>query len=266
MNFENVFPSKVFGVDVNLKDAFSPFDSNLPSDFWDGDPEDLDAEEASPVVPPQFGSTVDKAGWLWLLLSHSPPEPPEKGKRSSIRDAMKDVVKNPWKRYWFALRGPLLEFYKRPPKSGTAPESNIRRGVIVLKGASVLPKGMSSKRRNVIEISFRQQHSNEDVSHRKFYVDCKSFEEKCSWLKKLAEGRGKPMTNGRSDVERKIQTLGLKRALTLSNVRQAFHKRALRCHPDKGGTTQMWKEVTEAYEVLLSMAEVKGGRQESRQS
>ena len=54
-----------------------------------------------------------------------------------------------------------------------------------------------------------------------------------------------------NNIESKIEVLGLKNGLSLSNVKQAFHKRALRCHPDKGGDPEIMIVVVAVVIVMV---------------
>ncbi|XP_039572898.1 dnaJ homolog subfamily B member 1-like, partial [Passer montanus] len=49
------------------------------------------------------------------------------------------------------------------------------------------------------------------------------------------------------------RTLGLARGASPADIRRAYRRQALRCHPDKDrspGAEQRFKEVAEAYDVL----------------
>lgn len=44
--------------------------------------------------------------------------------------------------------------------------------------------------------------------------------------------------------------LGVDKKSTHAQIKKAYHKKALKEHPDKGGDPEKFKEVTAAYEVL----------------
>ena len=46
--------------------------------------------------------------------------------------------------------------------------------------------------------------------------------------------------------------LGLKRSASQEDIKNAFRKKALETHPDKGGDPEEFKKVREAYECLIS--------------
>jgi len=53
------------------------------------------------------------------------------------------------------------------------------------------------------------------------------------------------------------QTLGINKTATLAEIKKAYRKLALKCHPDRpgGGDEARFKEVVEAYEVLSDPTE-----------
>ena len=49
-----------------------------------------------------------------------------------------------------------------------------------------------------------------------------------------------------------FEILGLKRSASQEDIKDAFRKKALETHPDKGGDEEQFKVVREAYECLIS--------------
>ena len=46
------------------------------------------------------------------------------------------------------------------------------------------------------------------------------------------------------------ELLGVEKGATHAQIKKAYHKKALKEHPDKGGDPELFKEITAAYEVL----------------
>ena len=46
------------------------------------------------------------------------------------------------------------------------------------------------------------------------------------------------------------ELLGVEKNATHAQIKKAYHKNALKNHPDKGGDPELFKEITAAYEVL----------------
>ena len=44
--------------------------------------------------------------------------------------------------------------------------------------------------------------------------------------------------------------LGVDKKATHAQIKKAYHKKALKEHPDKGGDPESWKEISAAYGVL----------------
>lgn len=45
--------------------------------------------------------------------------------------------------------------------------------------------------------------------------------------------------------------LGVEKKATHAQIKKAYHKKALKEHPDKGGDPEKFKEITAAYDVLI---------------
>lgn len=58
-------------------------------------------------------------------------------------------------------------------------------------------------------------------------------------------------------TENYYETLGVSKESSSDEIKKAYRKKALEFHPDKGGSEEMFKKVTEAYEIL-SNEETKG--------
>merc|ERR1712054_611932 len=52
------------------------------------------------------------------------------------------------------------------------------------------------------------------------------------------------------DTTKYYKVLGVEKDATMGQIKKAYHKKALKEHPDKGGDPDKFKEVTAAYEVL----------------
>lgn len=52
------------------------------------------------------------------------------------------------------------------------------------------------------------------------------------------------------DNEKYYKLLGVDKNATFAQIKKAYHKIALKEHPDKGGDPEKFKNVTAAYEVL----------------
>lgn len=61
---------------------------------------------------------------------------------------------------------------------------------------------------------------------------------------------GKTSTPSSPEDKDYYQTLGVGKSSTLREIRTAYRKKAVVMHPDKGGDTEEFKRLTEAYEVL----------------
>lgn len=62
------------------------------------------------------------------------------------------------------------------------------------------------------------------------------------------EGRAAP--SPQVDTSRFYDLLGVGKAATPSEIKKAYHKQAMRLHPDKGGDPDDFKELQRAFEVL----------------
>jgi DnaJ family protein A protein 2 len=62
----------------------------------------------------------------------------------------------------------------------------------------------------------------------------------------FAQGFG----GGPSNDDELYEVLGVEREATAAQIKKAYHKLALRCHPDKGGDPDTFKKIAAAYEVL----------------
>ena len=60
-----------------------------------------------------------------------------------------------------------------------------------------------------------------------------------------ARGPKKPVDN-----KAFYEKLGVEKDATFAQIKKAYHKKALKEHPDKGGDSEKFKEITYAYEVL----------------
>ena len=54
------------------------------------------------------------------------------------------------------------------------------------------------------------------------------------------------------EEDKHFEILGLKRSASQEDIKDAFRKKALETHPDKGGDEEQFKVVREAYECLIS--------------
>lgn len=48
------------------------------------------------------------------------------------------------------------------------------------------------------------------------------------------------------------EILGIDNYASIDDINKAYRKKALECHPDRGGTTESMQLINEAYEYLLS--------------
>ena len=53
------------------------------------------------------------------------------------------------------------------------------------------------------------------------------------------------------EEDNNYSVLGLKRSASDEDIKQAFRKKALETHPDKGGDVEEFRKVREAYECLI---------------
>ena len=53
-----------------------------------------------------------------------------------------------------------------------------------------------------------------------------------------------------SRISRAYDVLNVSRGVTLSELKKAFHKQALKHHPDKGGDIEEFKKIQAAYDML----------------
>lgn len=53
------------------------------------------------------------------------------------------------------------------------------------------------------------------------------------------------------DTKKFYELLGVEKTATEDQIKKAFRKKALKCHPDKGGDPDVFKEMTHAYEILM---------------
>ena len=63
-------------------------------------------------------------------------------------------------------------------------------------------------------------------------------------------GPGGPHDDGPVDNEAYYKTLGVEKTASADDIKKAYRKLAKTHHPDKGGDQALFKEITEAYEVL----------------
>jgi len=57
-----------------------------------------------------------------------------------------------------------------------------------------------------------------------------------------------------SPVEKCWTELGLSKPCGIAEIKRAYRKRALKCHPDQGGTKEQWARLASAYERAMSIA------------
>ena len=64
-----------------------------------------------------------------------------------------------------------------------------------------------------------------------------------------------PAALGRVDVVDAVAHLGLEADASFSMIRKTYRKLAGRYHPDKGGDSEKFMQVREAYEILRKVRE-----------
>jgi len=52
------------------------------------------------------------------------------------------------------------------------------------------------------------------------------------------------------DTTKLYETLGVEKDAETNRIKKAYHKLAMKHHPDKGGDEQVFKEISAAYEIL----------------
>ncbi|GMH79627.1 hypothetical protein TrST_g7886 [Triparma strigata] len=150
-----------------------------------------------------------------------------------------------WKRRWFVIDGQFMTYYETFDQKKGVPVN--KKGVIPLKDCGFLMVAHA-----------KMQHCwvvrHED--RRPIYLNAESENEKFIWLEaiekasKMVEGEVK----GKPDLTPYWAALKLDPAAnpTLKQIDRAYKKAALRAHPDKGGDADMFKAVTDAYEIITS--------------
>lgn len=53
-----------------------------------------------------------------------------------------------------------------------------------------------------------------------------------------------------TDNNKLYEVLGIEKNVGPSEIKKAYRKLAMKCHPDKGGDPEKFKEISEAYEIL----------------
>jgi DnaJ-domain-containing protein 1 len=183
-------------------------------------PAETAAAAAEPEAPLIVDSTIVKQGWVW-----------RKWKTGGLRRR--------WERCYFAVRGCFLYYYEDPKTNPT--------GMLALKDAAA---------------QFFKHHTRQftfEVSHeerRPLLMSCRDEDDRHEWVKAIASASLGPANApaGRSAAEL-CEVLGLSADAVLDDIRRAFRKLALKCHPDKGGDPQQFQRITEAYEVMVALLE-----------
>lgn len=64
-------------------------------------------------------------------------------------------------------------------------------------------------------------------------------------------GRRGPPEKKEVDNKKFYEILGVDKNATSDQIKKSYRKKALKEHPDKGGDPEKFKEITQAYEVLM---------------
>merc|ERR1712224_710406 len=64
-------------------------------------------------------------------------------------------------------------------------------------------------------------------------------------------GMGRRGPKKEVDNNKYYELLGVDKKAQPNQIKKAYHKKALKEHPDKGGDPEKFKEITNAYEVLM---------------
>jgi len=62
---------------------------------------------------------------------------------------------------------------------------------------------------------------------------------------------GPPRRQAPADTDKFYNLLGVEKKATHAQIKKAYHKKALKEHPDKGGDPEKFKEITAAYDALI---------------
>jgi len=81
------------------------------------------------------------------------------------------------------------------------------------------------------------------------------FEKEENWYSDSSNFHDNPFQDHGSfnfSEDKEYKVLGLKRSSSQEEIKQAFRKKAMETHPDKGGDPAEFRKVREAYECLIS--------------
>ena len=151
-----------------------------------------------------------------------------------------------WKKRWFILDGGYLTYYENFDK--TKNEAVNKKGTVPVIGCQLVRVGHSDR-----EFVFAIKHAT-----RKIVNLCAENEQTMNiWIKALIRASSGIMGPSVIDFSEYFSVLELDKneILTVSSLNKTFRKKALKSHPDKGGSVEEFKIIQSAFEMLMSKLE-----------
>ncbi len=121
------------------------------------------------------------------------------------------------------------------------------------------------------ELGIKNPQTEEEIRKAQFANEAakqkareKAYAERVAWEERYTS----PTAVNTNSIKRSkaLKTLGLNETATKNEIRRKFHSLALRHHPNKGGNTEYFKQLSLAYEFLTQSGGKRTLRRKSRKN